>query len=103
MEQMEIQLRLSSSNRGAFFIEKDGVDVAKMEIGIAGTNMTVYHTEVSDVLKGQGVAGKLLEKMVEYARANQLKVIALCPYVHAQFKKHPEQYVDIWNQNWHTK
>jgi len=39
--------------------------------------------------------------MVDYARSYNLKVIALCPFVSAQFKKHPEQYADIWNQNWH--
>ena len=41
--------------------------------------------------------------MVEYVRANKLKVIALCPFVNAQFKRHPEQYADIWNQNWHKR
>src|SRR6187551_3746019 len=98
---MDIQLKLNDSKRGAFFIEKDGVEVAKMEIGISGENMTVYHTEVSETLKGQGIASKLLEEMVRYARANNLKVIALCAFVNAQFKRHPEQYADIWNQDWH--
>ena len=60
-------------------------------------------TEVSEKLKGQGVAKKLLANMVEYVRANKLKVIALCPFVNAQFKRHPEQYADIWNQNWHKR
>jgi predicted GNAT family acetyltransferase len=36
--------------------------------------------------------------MVDHARKNGLKVIALCPFVHAQFKRHPEQYEDIWNK-----
>ena len=98
---MDIQLRLNDSNRGAFFIERDGAEVAKMEIGIAGENMTVYHTEVSETLKGQGIASKLLEEMVRHARTNNLKVIALCPFVSAQFKRHPEKYADIWNQHWH--
>jgi len=98
---MEIKLRLNESKSGAFFIEKDGVEIAKMEIGISGENMTVYHTEVSETLKGQGIASKLLAKMVDYARTNNLKVIALCPFVSAQFKRHPEKYTDIWNQHWH--
>jgi len=72
-----------------------------MAIGISGNNLTVYHTEVSDELKGQGIASKLLSTMVDYARDHQLKVIALCPYVNAQFKRHADQYKDIWNQDWH--
>jgi predicted GNAT family acetyltransferase len=54
-------------------------------------------------LKGQGVAGQLLSAMVAYARANTLKVIALCPYVTAQFKRHPEEYGDVWKKDWHGK
>jgi predicted GNAT family acetyltransferase len=97
----EIKLNLEPNGKGAFVIEDNGERVAEMAIGVAGGNLTVYHTEVSEKLKGQGVATKLLTTMVEYARANKLKVIALCPYVHAQFKRHPEQYADIWNQHWH--
>jgi uncharacterized protein len=97
----EIELKLDSNGKGAFVIGEGNDRVAEMAIGISGGNMTVFHTEVSDKLKGQGVAAKLLSTMVQYARDNNLKVIALCPYVSAQFKRHPEQYQDIWNQHWH--
>ncbi|HET8752851.1 MAG TPA: N-acetyltransferase, partial [Salinimicrobium sp.] len=33
-----------------------------------------------------------------YARNNDLKVIPLCPYVYAQFKKHPDEFSDIWKK-----
>jgi uncharacterized protein len=99
----DIQLKLESNGRGAFVIEEAGERIAEMAISISGSNLTVFHTEVSDKLKGQGVAGQLLSTMVEYSREHKLKVIALCPYVNAQFKRHPEQYADIWNQHWHTK
>lgn len=97
----EIKLKLNDQGRGAFVIEEGNERVAEMELGIAGNNLTVYHTEVSEKLKGKGVAGQLLSKMVEYARKHQLKVIPLCTYVQAQFKRHPEQYQDIWNRSWH--
>lgn len=98
----EIQLKLNDAGRGAFVIEENGVRIAEMEISISGGNLIVYHTEVAEKLKGQGVAGKLLETMVAYVRKHNLKVVPLCPYVHAQFKRHPEQYTDIWNKEWHT-
>jgi uncharacterized protein len=96
-----IELKLEANGKGAFVIEDENERVAEMAIGIAGENMTVFHTEVSEKLKGQGVAANLLSTMVAYAREHKLKVIALCPYVAAQFKRHPEQYADIWNQHWH--
>lgn len=98
-----IELKLESNGRGAFVIEEGNERIAEMAISISGPNMTVFHTEVADKLKGQGVATKLLSTMVQYARDKNLKVIALCPYVLAQFKRHPEQYQDVWNQNWHNK
>ena len=98
-----IELKLESNGKGAFVIEEAEERIAEMAISISGSNLTVYHTEVSDKLKGQGVAGQLLSTMVNYARENKLKVIPLCPYVSAQFKRHPEQYQDVWNQHWHSK
>jgi predicted GNAT family acetyltransferase len=98
----DIVLKLNNNGRGAFVIEEGSERLAEMEISIAGGNLTVFHTEVSDKLKGKGVGAQLLANMVKYARDHQLKVIPLCPFVHAQFKKHPEEYADVWNQHWHT-
>jgi uncharacterized protein len=97
----DIVLKLEPNGKGAFVMEGDNNRMAEMVIGISGDNLTVYHTEVSEQLKGQGIATNLLTAMVTYAREHNLKVIALCPYVHAQFKRHLEQYADIWNQHWH--
>lgn len=98
----DIKLALNEKGHGAFVIEKEGERLAEMVIAISGSNLTVYHTEVSEKLRGHGVAAKLLTAMVTYAREHKLKVIALCPYVSAEFKRHPAQYADIWNQNWHS-
>ncbi len=99
----DIQLQLNDTGRGAFVLENAGERFAEMEIGIRNGNLTVYHTEVVEAMKGQGVASRLLKEMVTYARANSLKVIPLCPYVLAQFKRHPEEYADIWNKTWHAR
>jgi predicted GNAT family acetyltransferase len=96
-----IELKLNDQKRGAFVIEEGSEKIAEMAVAVIGGNLVVYHTEVSDKLKGQGVASKLLSEMVEYAQKNSLKVVPLCPYVLAQFKRHPDQYTDIWNQHWH--
>ena len=98
---MNIELKLNDNGRGAFVIEENKEQVAEMAIGISGPNLTVYHTEVSERLKGQGIASQLLTEMVGYARKNKLKVIPLCSYVHAQFKRHENEYQDVWNKDWH--
>jgi uncharacterized protein len=97
-----IELKINSSGMGAFVIENDGERLAEMAVGILPPNLTVYHTEVSEKLKGHGVAARLLQHMVEYARTHDLKVIPLCPYVNVQFRRNAEKYADVWNQKWHA-
>ncbi len=92
----EVQLNLKMNGSGYFYITKGKEKLAEMNIDVSGKELTVYHTEVLPKAEGKGLAKKLLASMVEYARENDLKVIAFCPYVHAQFLRHPDEYSDIW-------
>src|SRR3954454_2304144 len=94
----EVKLSLNEKNHGGFY-QMDGAEqLGEMVVGISGSNLTVYHTKASTNAEGKGVAKKLLTAMVEHARKNNLKVIPICPYVHAQFRRHPDEYVDVWNK-----
>ena len=86
-----------NGRKGKFEIEEDGHQLAEMEVGVANDTLTVYHTEVAPEAEGKGLAKVLLSSMVEYARANHLKVVPLCVFVLGQFKRHPTEYADIWN------
>jgi predicted GNAT family acetyltransferase len=99
---VDIALKFDDTGRGAFFLEKDGDRLAEMAVAIQNKNLIVYHTEVAEKLKGQGIGTALLSRMVAYVRENKLKVVPLCPYVLAQFKRHPDEYADVWNKNWHN-
>ena len=94
----DVQLKLDEKGHGVFYISNDGEHLAEMEVGISGDHLTVYHTEVVPKAEGKGLAKKLLAAMVEHARHHSLKVTPLCPYVHAQFKRHPEDYADVWDK-----
>jgi hypothetical protein len=92
----DVKLNLNKNGQGAFTIMDGEKQMGEMVISITGNYLTVYHTEVAPEAEGKGLAKMLLNAMVDYARKNNLKVIALCPYVHAQFKRHPDEYADIW-------
>lgn len=92
----DVKLDLNEKGHGHFYINENNQQVAEMIIGISGNDLTVYHTEVLPIAEGKGLAKELLLAMVDYARKNNLQVIALCPYVFAQFKRHPDEYADIW-------
>jgi len=97
---LKVQLQVNDKRRGKFLIEEDGENLGEMEVAITDKNLIAYHTEVIPKAEGKGIAKELLANMVDYARLHHLKVIALCPYVHAQFKRHEDQYSDIWEKNY---
>ena len=92
---MEIQ-HLEANRKGKFFVEKEGSQVAEMTYTYAGPKKIILdHTEVDESLKGQGVGYKLVEAAVDFMRANELKVIPLCPFAKAVFEKRKEDYSDV--------
>ena len=96
----DIEMNLDEELHGAFVIEEGNNHLAEMQFAISGDNLVVYHTEIPEAYNGRGFAGKLLMQMVGYARSNKYKVIAICPYVSTQFKRYPDEYADVWNQDW---
>lgn len=56
----------------------------------AANKMIIEHTEVSDELRGQNAGYQLVHAAVDYARANNIKIIPLCPFANSVFKKKPE-------------
>lgn len=95
----EIKLNLNERGHGAFYAMDGTKQLGEMVVGIKDKDLTVYHTEVVPEAEGKGLAKKLLEAMVAYARAHHLKVIPICTYVHAQFKRHPDLYNDVWKKD----
>lgn len=89
---------LNEKGRGEVQLYSDESKAGKMDISVHASRLTVYHTEVDPQYEGRGFAKLLLGELVSYARENSLKIVPLCPFVHAQFKRHPEDYQDIWFQ-----
>lgn len=77
-------------SRGAFFIELHRQRVAELTYGrTSGTVVNIDHTQVADSLKGQGVARKLLDAAVRWARETHTQLSATCSYATAQFARDP--------------
>ncbi|MGB8190895.1 MAG: GNAT family N-acetyltransferase [Chitinophagaceae bacterium] len=95
-----IKLNLNEKHRGAFTIAEGEDQLGEMEVAVSGKNLIVYHTEVAPKAEGKGIAKKLLAAMVAHAREQDLKVVPLCAFVHAQFKRHADEYVDVWNKEY---
>ncbi|MEP6802912.1 MAG: GNAT family N-acetyltransferase [Flavobacterium sp.] len=94
----EVQLKLDEKQHGGFHLIENDKKIGEMVLSISGTILTVYHTEVDEEFNGKGYAKVLLDEMVAYVREHKYTVKALCPYVFAQFTRHPDKYGDIWEK-----
>jgi uncharacterized protein len=90
-EQIPVQVE-EKDHRGAFFMEREGQRLAALMFSAGPDRKLVIldHTEVSDSLRGQGVARKLVEAAVAWARQTNIKLVPLCPFARAVFDREPQ-------------
>lgn len=64
---------------------------AELVFSHRGANLiSADHTGAPESLRGTGVAAALVAQLVADARESGFSVIPACPYVRAQYGKHPE-------------
>ena len=83
-----------TDHRGAFVMQRDGKRLAEMTYTVAGSRVIIDHTTVDDALRGTGAGRKLVEAAVQWARAENVKLMPLCPFAKSVFDKTPA-YADV--------
>ncbi len=76
-----------------FFVVIDGFE-SHLEYTQSGNILNFNHTFVPNAHRGKGIAGKLVEAGLNYARENNFKVIPNCSYV-ASFIEKNDKYKDL--------
>jgi len=77
----------------------DNADEGRFELDLAGQiafanyrrtddGILIFHVETPRALRGQGVPGRLMERIVEAARAEGQEVIPLCSYASSWMRRH---------------
>lgn len=74
----------------------DGL-LSKLDYIQDGKNFVISHVGVHPELRNQGIAGKIVQAGLEYARQNSLRVIPMCSYAAAYIRRNP-QYAELMNQ-----
>ena len=80
---------IDNQQKGEFFLDDaQGKRIAEISYLWSDEGKIIAdHTWVDDSLRGQGMARKLLDQLVEFAREKQLKIIPTCSYVDVMFKR----------------
>ena len=79
----------------------DNVERSRFELDVDGQTvfanyrrqgpvLVIYHVEAPPRLRGTGAAGRLMQRVVEAARAEGQRVAPLCGYAAAWIRRHKE-------------
>jgi predicted GNAT family acetyltransferase len=80
--------------RGAFVIEHGGRTLAQLSYTRGGLLVILEHTEVDDALRGTGAGARLVRAAVQWARAEKVQLVPLCPFAKSVFDRTPD-YGDV--------
>ena len=64
--------------------------LAKLDYMEDGGTLVMTHVGVPYEFRGHGVAGKITQVGLEYAKAKSLRVIPMCSYVAAYIRRNPQ-------------
>jgi predicted GNAT family acetyltransferase len=83
--------REDEKTRGRYVVTVDGheAELTFSRMGSSG-NIIADHTGVPEALNGKGVGMALVKFMVEDARERGFRIMPLCPFVKAMYKRHPD-------------
>ena len=88
-----IQIRHETAKRKGMFIVDDdeGKRIAEMDyFANAPGEITIYHTEVDEKHRGEGLGRDLVEAAVKHARENKLRIIPKCQFAAGVIEDTPE-------------
>jgi len=89
-ETIEI-IRTDEITHGAYRADVEGADQpAELTWQARGEARVADHTFTPPAARGRGIAAQLVEAMIDDAKAQGFTIVPQCPYVAAQFRKHPE-------------
>ena len=72
-----------------FEMDVDG-QLSVLEYTFKNHRLFLTHTEVPPALESRGLMMELAHAALEYARQNELTVVAVCPFVQEYVTSHPE-------------
>ncbi|MCW9717776.1 GNAT family N-acetyltransferase [Avibacterium sp. 21-599] len=79
---MNIQHQQNQQDGEFFVLDDQGQKVAKLTYYfIDAHSINANHTYVSERLRGQGVADKLYQALVQFVREHQLNLVPSCSYI----------------------
>jgi|LSQX01.2.fsa_nt_gb predicted GNAT family acetyltransferase len=92
---MEHEIKFESNQNRFYISNNNNETIAEVTFKPVNENTIIlYHTFVDISLRGQGIAKILVDKVVDYARLNNLKIKPTCSYA-LKIMTHSSSYQDV--------
>jgi predicted GNAT family acetyltransferase len=80
-----------NGREGAFYAMEEGIRMGEMTYYWTSDRlMVIDHTGVEPEFEGRGVGKALFSQAIAFARKNKVKIVPVCPFVVALFRRDPE-------------
>ena len=87
---IDIARHEDAHGEGRYTITVDGQPAGELDFRTVDGRRVFIHTGIREAFEGQGLAGKLARRVLDDARAEQIQIVPLCPYVAGYLERHPE-------------
>jgi superoxide dismutase len=89
---------IKRNGKGFFALKIRDKTVGQVSIDLYGNELKILDTEVLVSTYLYPFGNLLLQKIVEYARMRELKIITLSKFAQQQFSSNPTLYADVWEK-----
>lgn len=92
MAEIEITRERRDDRHGRYVARIAGIEgEAEITFTVRGADLiSADHTGAPESMRGTGAASALVNYLVDDARRDGFRIIPFCPYVRAQYAKHPD-------------
>lgn len=97
---MENDIQITHDEKQMQFKSPVGEEFAHLDYRFYKDDIALMHTFVPVEGRGKGYGPALAKFALEYAKANNLKIMVYCPFVAKYIKQHPE-YEPLIDKQYH--
>lgn len=78
-----------------YVIDADGARAGFLSYRLQDGQISLLHAEIDPAVEGRGLGGQLTAFALDDARARDLSVLPVCPFVKAYIEHHPDDYLEL--------
>ena len=93
-----IFLHLNKTGNGFFALRVGSATVGRIDVNISGDELMLVDTDATDNRMLKSITQRLMHKIVEYARMNELRIVSMSNYILSQVNNNASFNANVWKR-----